>query len=240
MIDSKRLFAKELFNLYRDFVPSLALYLDLEGRKNGSEDILSMYWPVLRGSERFSWFKQGDSTEINSRDLEAYLKSNRETSVDSIVVYSGGQESPDERTRLTELLGDDPFPNSTWINLLHVVQQCRDIKASIREHRNVWYGRDQIRVRYSLEALEWEFGIERPANIRSHSNRYKDLNDEFGQMKVLTNAKLSISGSATEDEERSLREYCEADVKNMFEIAYASERLLFTRNERRDRRKLRS
>jgi hypothetical protein len=240
MLNPKRLFAKELFNLYPDFVPTQALYLDLEGRENGSEDILSMYWPVLRGSERFSWFKQSDSAKINSRDLEGYLKSNRGTSVDSIVVYSGGQGSPDERTRLTDLLGDDPFPNSTWINLLHVVQQCREIKGSIREHRNVWYGRDQIRVRYSLEALEWEFGIERPANIRSHSNRYKDLGGESGQMKVLTNAKLSISGSATEDEERSLREYCEADVKNMFEIAYASERLLFTRNERRDRRKLRS
>ena len=238
-MDPKKLFARELFNLYPDFVPTQALYIDLEGRKNGSEDILSMYWPVLRRSERFSWFKQADSTDINSRDLEAYLKSNRDASVDSIVVYSGGQESPDERTRLTELLGDNPFPNSTWINLLHVVQQCRGIKASIREHRNVWYGKDQIRVRYSLEALEWEFGIERPANIRSHSNRYKDLNGEFGQMKVLTNAKLSISGSATEDEERALREYCEADVQNMFEIAYASEKLLFTRSERRDRRKLR-
>ena len=240
MLDAKKLFATELFDLYPDFVPTQALYIDLEGRRNGSEDILSMYWPVLRGAERFSWFKQSGSTEINSRDLEAYLKSNRGTPVDCIVVYSAGQESPDERTRLTDLLGDDPFPNSTWVNLLHVVQQCRDIKASIREHRNVWYGRDQIRVRYSLEALEWEFGIARPANIRSHSNRYKDLDGEFGQMNVLTNARLSISESATEDEERSLREYCAADVKNMFAIAYASERLLFTRNERRDRRKLRS
>ena len=240
MLDAKKLFAKELFDLYPDFVPTQALYIDLEGRRNGSEDILSMYWPVLRGAERFSWFKQSGSTEINSRDLEAYLKSNRGTPVDCIVVYSAGQESPDERTRLTDLLGDDPFPNSTWVNLLHVVQQCRDIKASIREHRNVWYGRDQIRVRYSLEALEWEFGIERPANIRSHSNRYKDLDGEFGQMNMLTNARLSISESATEDEERSLREYFAADVKNMFAIAYASERLLFTRNERRDRRKLRS
>jgi hypothetical protein len=240
MLNPKRQFAKELFDLYPDFIPTQALYLDLEGRQNGSEDILSMYWPALRGSERFSWFKQDDSTEINSKGLEAYLKSNQGTSVDSVVVYSGGQESPDERTRLTGLLDYDPFPNSTWINLLHVVQQCREMKGSIREHRNVWYGRDQIRVRYSLEALEWEFGIERPASIRSHSNRYKDLDGGSGQMKVLANARLSISGAATEDEERSLREYCEADVKNMFEIAYASERLLFTRNERRNRRKLHS
>lgn len=239
-MDSKKLFARQLFDSYPDFVPTQALYIDLEGRKNGSEDILSMYWPVLRGSKRFSWFKQADSTGINSRDLETYLQSNRRTSVDSIVVYSGGQESPDERTRLTELLGDDPFPNSTWVNLLHVVQQCRGIKASIREHRNVWYGKDQIRVRYSLEALEWEFEIERPVNVRSHSNRYKDLNGEFGQMKVLTIAKRSISGSATREEERSLRKYCEADVKNMFEISYASERIMFSKNERRDRRRLRS
>ena len=113
MLNAKRQFANELFDLYPDFVPTQALYLDLEGRQNESEDILSMYWPVLRGSERFSWFKQDDSTEINSKGLEAYLKSNQGTSVDFVVVYSGGQESPDERTRLTDLLGDDPFPNST-------------------------------------------------------------------------------------------------------------------------------
>lgn len=33
----------------------------------------------------------------------------------------------------------DPFPKSSWINLLCVVQQCTAIKSSIREHRQTIY-----------------------------------------------------------------------------------------------------
>ena len=50
----------------------------------------------------------------------------------------------------------------------------------------------------------------------------------------------SVLGHEYEEEERFLREYCEADVESMFEVAYASEQLLFTRSERRERRRVRS
>ena len=183
--------------------------------------------------------KRSESKNINSAEIKTHIDSIGASRAKWIVVYSAGKESPDERERLIGLLGQDLFPGSSWINLLHVTQQSRRIKSSIREHRNVWYARDQVRVRYSLEALEWEFGIERPVNIRSHSYRYRDLDGGPGHMEVLATAQRSMLGSATEEEEQSLRDYCEADVKNMFQIAYASEQLLFTRSERRDRRMVR-
>lgn len=75
MPDAMREFAKTLFQVYPDFIPTQALYLDLEGRQNGSEDVLSLYWPVLPGSWRFSWVKRSDSTEINLEETAAHLRS---------------------------------------------------------------------------------------------------------------------------------------------------------------------
>ena len=237
--DSKIQFAETLFDLHPAFIPTQALYLDLEGRQNGSEEIVSMYWPVLPGAVRFSWIKRSQTSDIGVQEMELQVRSIKATDAKWIVVYSGGQELPDERSRVVDLLGQDPFPKSEWINLLYVVQQCREMRRSITEHRNVWYGADRIQVRNSLEALEWEFGIERPINIRSHSNCYRDLDGGHGEMQVLATAQQSISGSATEEEEQSLREYCEADVRSMFEIAYTSEKLLFTQSERQGRRRVR-
>ena len=111
------------------------------------------------------------------------------------------------------------------------------MKASIRGNRNVWHCRDRSRVRYSLEVLEWEFGIKRPANIRSHSNCYKDVDGAPGEMEVLSLVQKSIDGLASEQEDLTLRHYCEADVKNMFDIASSSEHLIFSRDERRSRRR---
>ena len=239
MTDPKKQFAETLFGLHPDFVPTQGLYLDLEGNGSGSENILSFYWPVLPGADRFSWMKRSESFDIGPVEMEAHLDWIGASRARWIVVYSAGQESPDERARLIGLLGEDPFPKSSWINLLYVVQQSKDMKRSITEHRNVWYGADRIQVRNSLEALEWEFGIERPINIRSHSNCYRDLDGGHGDMQVLATAQRSISESATEEEEQSLREYCEADVRSMFEIAYTSEKLLFTQRERQDRRRVR-
>ena len=239
MGDPREQFAATLFGLYPDFLPTQGLYLDLEGNGSGSENILSFYWPALPGARRFSWMRRSESTDISYAEIRTHIDSIGASRARWIVVYSAGQESPDERERLIGLLGQDLFPGSSWINLLHVTQQSRRIKSSIREHRNVWYARDQVRVRYSLEALEWEFGIERPVNIRSHSYRYRDLDGGCGHMEVLATAQRSMSESATEEEEQSLRDYCEADVKNMFQVAYASEQLLFTRSERRNRRVVR-
>jgi len=238
-VDSNICFAETLFNLWPTFIPTQALYLDLEGQGQGSEDILSIYWPGLLSPERFSWIKRSELSKINLVRFEKHIRSIGAAGARWIVVYSGGQEYPEEKERLVELLGKDPFPNGAWINLLHVVQQCQEIKSSIRASRNVWYGRDQSRVRYSLEALEWEFGIERPISIRGHNNRYKDLDGGSGNMEVLSTSKRSVTGEATDDENSLLRAYCEADVKNMFTISYACEQFLFSKDQRRARRKVR-
>ena len=238
MIDPKIQFAKKLFDLYPDFIPTQALYIDLEGRKNGSEDLLSFFRPALPGPTRFSWITRSETSEIDLKAMKTHLDSIGATTPKWIVVYSGGQASPDERSRVTDLLGRDPFPDSEWVNLLHVVQQCPATKGSIRDHRHVWFAADRIRVRYSLEALEWEFGIERSIEIRSHSNRYRDLNGGPGQMEVLSTANRVIQGTASGDEELRLRRYCESDVKSMYEISYASEQMLFDRNQRTVRRKV--
>jgi hypothetical protein len=138
---------------------------------------------------------------------------------------------------LADLFGRDPFPDSEWINLHQILSKSRHTKASIRQNRNVWFCRDRSRVRYSLEALEWEFGIERPSNIRSHSNCYKDMGGMSGQMEVLSLVQKSIDGLASEQEDLTLRQYCEADVKNMFDILNTSEQMVFSRDERRSRRR---
>jgi hypothetical protein len=155
-----------------------------------------------------------------------------------IVVFSAGQESPDERDRVVDLLGEDPFPNSDWINLHYALVNCREIKASIRDHRYVWFQNDRTRTRYSLEALEREFSIVRPRSLRSHSYCYLDLEGETGDMEVLALARSVRDGSASEAEELSLKGYCTADVKNMFEIAYSAEQQLYSSAERRLRRRL--
>ena len=239
MSDANFKFAETLFGLYPDFIPTQAVYLDLEGRQHGSEDILSLFWPLLPGDQRFSWLRRTVLTDIELEEVESHLRSTGAAKARWIVVYSGGGKSPDEQQRLAEVLGQDPFPDSEWINLLFVVQQCDEIKKSITEHRNVWYSADRIQVRNSLEALEWEFGIERSINLRSHSNRYSDLGGEAGLMEVLSTSERSISGIATTEDNENLRKYCEADVKNMFEIAYGCERLLFSRSERTERRRIR-
>ena len=238
MVDQKREFARVLFDLYPDFIPTQALYLDLEGRMNGSEDLVSFFRPALPGPTRFSWITRSETSDIDLKAVNTHLDTIGATAPKWIVVYSGGQASPDEQSRVIDLLGQDPFPDSEWINLLHIVQRCREIRRSIRDHRHVWFGADRSRVRSSLEALEWEFGIKRSIEIRSHSNRYRDLDGGPGLMEVLSTAQRVIDGTASEDEELYLRAYCESDVKSMYEISYACEQMLFDKQQRTDRRKI--
>ena len=238
LTEARANFAARLFEMYPSFIPTQSIYLDLEGRKNGSEDILSLYWPVLTGSERFTWMRLSENIPITLNGFLKHIESLRASEAKWIIVFSGGQEEPDERNRLTDLLGKDPFIDRDWINLHHVVQKSQSLKQSIREHRNVWHCKDRSRVRYSLEALEWEFGIERPQHIRSHSNCYRDLAGGNGAMEVLSISQRSKNGTASDDEETSLKQYCEADVKNMFHIANTSERMVFSKTERSSRRSL--
>ena len=71
--------------------------------------------------------------------------------------------------------------------------------------------------------------------IRPDNHRQK--RGDPGHMRVLSTASKLISGKATEPEQ-GLREYCEADVKDMYEIATTYERILYLRTERRERRRI--
>ena len=240
LTDPKRSYAEALFELHPTFIPTQALYLDLEGSGGGSEEILSVYWPFLPTDQRFSWLKRTATTEIDLLSINELVQRIGADRAKSVVVFSGGQPSPAEKDRVVDLLGEDPFPDSKWINLHYVLRQCRDIRASIREHRYVWHHTDRSRIRYSLEALEFEFDIVRPPSLRSHNNRYRDLNGQPGEMEVLAIAQRVKAGTAARDEECSLREYCEADVRSMWEITYRCERLLYSREARQSRRRLNS
>ena len=234
----KSSYAETLFGLYPTLLPTQALYLDLEGSGNGQEDVLSLYWPYVAGHQRFSWLIRSGSSEIGPgefRDLVQKIGAERSK---WIVVFSNGQASPGERVRIADLLGQDPFPESEWVNLHYALRRSRDMKTSIREHRHVWNTRNRSLVGYSLESLEWEFDIVRPRNLRGHNNGYRDLNGASGEMEVLATTAKVIEGSATEDEEVSLRRYCEADVRNMYQIARSCEKLLFSSREQRMRRRL--
>ena len=72
MTDAIREFAETLFGLYPDFIPTQALYIDLEGRQSGSEDILSFYRPALPGSVRFSWMTRSEASGIDLKAIEAH------------------------------------------------------------------------------------------------------------------------------------------------------------------------
>jgi len=66
--------------------------------------------------------------------------------LNSVVVYSAGGVDPEERSRVIELLDHDPWPESTWVNLLYVTQRSSEMSAAIKNHRNVVYKRDRIQV----------------------------------------------------------------------------------------------
>ena len=236
-IEATKSFAQALFKACPTFLPTQALYLDLEGGGGGSEEIMSLYWPYLPGAQRFHWVRRKITTEIGTDKVYDLLRLIGATSPRWVVVFSGGAVSPDERVRVVELLGEDPFPNSDWINLHQVFRDCAEIKRSVRENRHVWV-QDRKNVMYSLESLEWEFGIVRPRRIRGHRNCFSDIDGQTGEMEVLKLTQRVREGLASEDEELSLKEYCEADVKNMYQIARTSERLVFSDAELRLRRRL--
>ena len=179
-LDPKSSYAEVLFKLHPTFLPTQALYIDLEGRQKGSEDILSVYWPFLAGSQRFSWLRRTTTIEIDVRNFDDLVQRIGADRAKWIVVFSAGQPSPQELDRVVDLLGKDPFPDSEWINLHYVLRNCRNIRTSISEHRYVWYHTDKSQTRLSLEALELEFDLSRPIGLRAHSNCYRDLNGEPG------------------------------------------------------------
>ena len=226
--DPRSEFARQLFNSYPGFKSTRALYLDFEGG-GGFERILSLFWPQKPGPQRFGllWRVLADqSLGLDNAGLERLLElfdCHREL-LEWVVVFSGGPDRPDEMDRFERVFGGSYFPRATWINLHRVLRDCWRLKRAIREHSFVWFSGDQKRIRYSLEALEWEFGLRRPPNLRSHSNSYCD--GTTGQMNILELEQKAFMGDASEDEVDAILAYCKWDVSSMFRIARQCEKLI--------------
>jgi hypothetical protein len=139
------------------------------------------------------------------------------------VVFSGGVLISDEQTRFEQLFGPRALPSVEWINLHKVLRTSTETKRHIRESRNVWFTGEK-RVRYSLEALEREFNIPRPPEIRSHSNSYRDR--KAGGMNVLASIAAVNSGRADDNTKNALFRYCVQDVRSMFDISRDSQKIL--------------
>jgi hypothetical protein len=221
---SQMAFAEALFRAYPAFQPTRALFIDFEG-SGVIEEVLSLYWPQNRGTNRFRWIWRGaDSDALTSKQL---LDSLGDLGCDArtlewAVVFSGGVNISDEQTRFKEVFGPRLLSSVKWINLHKVLRDSTKTKRRIRESRNVWFTGER-RVRYSLEALEREFNIERTPDIRSHSNSYRDR--KSGHMNVLTSIRNSNAGAADGVEQNALFRYCRQDVRSMFDISRASQKL---------------
>jgi len=145
------------------------------------------------------------------------------TSLEWVVVFSGGKDVAEERVRFETTFGCEALPLARWVNLHRIVTMSTATKRAIREARNVWHTGEK-RTRYSLEALEYEFNIRRPPELRSHSNSYAD--GQPGLMSVLTSVSAVMRETADQLEAENLHQYCVQDVRSMFDIARASQRLL--------------
>lgn len=128
-------------------------------------------------------------------------------------------------------------PAAEWINLHSVLRRCWQTERAItrRALRTVRQGGrrrsparrprdDEKQVRKSLEALEFEFGLKRPVELRRHGNIYSD--GSKGLMKILETEKALLDGNADEDQIDALVDYCTWDVRSMFKIARACQKLV--------------
>ena len=222
-----RSFSERLFALHPGFRPTRALYLDFEGSEN-NERILSLFWPQRAGDDRFRMLWRGisDDYALDAEGLSGVLA---EFDCDPkllrwVVVFSGGILVPEEQTRFEAQFGSEIFPAAEWVNLHLAIRICPPMARSIREHKNVWFTKNQTMVRKSLEALELEFGLQRPPAMRSRSHSYADGLE--GEMGILELEARLVGGRATEQEADLLAKYCEWDVRSMFQIARKCERLL--------------
>lgn len=233
----QRAFAETLFDIY-EFLPTRALYLDLEGSGGGIERGINAFLPRNADPGRFHCKLATPYASLGPESAWEFIDSLELSAGEPkwVVVFAVGDQSPhtsDERERLEALFGEDPFPNATWVNLHFVVKNCAAMVEAIEAHRNVWWTSDKIQTRKSLEALEWEFGIVRDPSIRSHSYSYVDGRE--GKMHILNTIQSYVSGLASDIEAQTLMEYCRADVDHMFKVARECELGLFDRDRRSER-----
>ena len=220
-------FSDELFEQYEDLKPTESLYIDLEGSGAGNEDdpskgneyLMTMCWPQKGSPDRFQRIRRPSlAVEMNVKQLKDTLDSIDVNlkKLKHLIVFSGGREDPEEKLRVEKIFGEEVFRNCEWINLHAVLRSDWKMKRAIRERKWVWHCKDQRRVRYSLEALEYEFGVHRSRDLRAHSNCYSD---GPGTLHALKLARAWVNGSGSDHDTNLLMRYTRQDVEGMFRIA---------------------
>lgn len=224
---AKLQFASKLFDLHDGFRPTKSLYLDFEGSGAGHEAALGLYWPQRKGTERFRLLVSGDDDRPLSATGLKYALEDLHcacSEVNSVVVFSGGEIESDELHRFREVFGKNHvLAQKTWVNMHVVLRKSSEMKRSVRDHRYVRkIGRQMAH--YSLEALEWEFGIRRCPDLRGHDCTYAD--QATGNMKILELLKRLRTGDGTDEDSALLEAYCRQDVESLFKVARESEMIL--------------
>ena len=225
-------FAEALFGTYSNFLPTRSLYVDFEGSGGGLEDVLTLFWPPKPGAERVRWVvRKADEFVPDLVHVADALDSLEipDSSPRHIVVFSGGVELPYEQERFEQAYGDIWGPSVKWLNLHTVLRSSRPMMAAIRKRRAVWRTGKRT-ADYSLEALEHEFGIVRPIDLRSASKSYAD--SVPGTLTPLHFTRQWATGEIKRHDLNRLKRYCRYDVDSMFKIARESEKLLFERKDR--------
>ena len=218
-IDHRIDFSKNLFEIYPEFSPESSLYLDFEGT-GSSEKILSLYWPQNNPSRRFRilWRGYTNNRNLSKENLLKLVSSFKNIdTLKSVVVFSVGDEEPDEKIRFEKLFGNDIFQKTTtWINMHYILKKSPITKKIIRENAWAKFHKDKKRIRNSLENLEYAFGIKRPPNIRSHTNNY--LDGKKGLMTILKNEQEYFNSQLNISENKHIINYCKQDVESMLVI----------------------
>lgn len=226
--EPKYAFAAELFKRFPMFDHDKCLYLDFEG--TGSvETALNLFWPMAVRSSRFRLLlpPRGElslSPSELDRALEQWGLDPRH--LPYVVVFSGSADvgtsltqcTLKEEERLWNWAGRNMFPSANWVSMWVVLRRCSAMKDSIRDHGWV-RSTKKSSAEYSQEALEWEFGLQRPERIRSHSKMYAHPRSGetgcFSPLSALQDVQLRGSKVALE----KVMEYCRWDVEALFQIA---------------------
>jgi len=224
--EAKSQFAETLFKDYKNFIPTQAVYLDIEG-----EMAINFFYPMLKGEDRFKFL-----FPENIRQRSEHLLP---SGVDTIVIFSGGgYDDPDEKQKLIQMLGNHIFAGINWVNLHAVLRNKNNkkIKKLIRDSRYCRFHSEK-RIRYSLENLEHVFGLTRDISIRSHNHCYKDLGGGRGEMQILSTIQRYKTKKSSSVEIEKMKAYCKKDVESMFKITSVSEKRKFTKKQRYERRR---
>jgi hypothetical protein len=151
----------------------------------------------------------------------------------SVAVFSGRDGSqPKEQTWFEEWLGYQPFDGVPWVNFHEpLVKTCLDNEPGARDTRKAietcgcvrklpkqnGVEPDPQKPQKQLEALECEFEIHRPREIRSAGNEYAD--GSTGTIKPLDLAREIGRNQNVHRNIELLSRYCRYDVESLFKIA---------------------